>query len=185
MEYLKFCDAISDHPLAFKFALQLVVFLMYFNTLLANHPSLLSYSKTIPCFISNPKWDVCATSSMRTRAYVLFFDPQVITSERLCVYLCTYQLSACYPNTPPQVDTNPISVMCFWCLKRVNGFVNTSAVCSGSRHSSIARTSSLTRSLMRCHRMAMCLDHWWNCGFFAIAIDPLLLPLMVVGWVCT
>ena len=41
MEYLKFCDTISDHPLAFKFTLQLVVFLMYFNTLLANHPNML------------------------------------------------------------------------------------------------------------------------------------------------
>ena len=36
MEYLKLCDAISDHPPAFKFALQLV-FLMFPSVL--QHPT--------------------------------------------------------------------------------------------------------------------------------------------------
>lgn len=66
----------------------------------------------------------------------------------------------------------------------VSSLVRTSAVCLGSRHSSMVRMSLLTRSWIMCHQIVMCLECWWNCGFRAMAIDPLLSPLMSVGPSC-
>ena len=71
--------------------------------------------------------------------------------------------------------------MCFWCLGRGSAFVKTSAVCSGSRQLSMRNLPSWTRSRTQCQRIAICLDHLWNCGFFAIAMDPSLSPQISIG----
>ena len=40
---------------------------------------------------------------------------------------------------------------------------------------------SWTRSHTQCQRITICLDHLWNCGFFAIAMDPSLSPQISIG----
>jgi len=74
--------------------------------------------------------------------------------------------------------------MCFQCLKRCKAFVSTSAVCSGSQQESILIMPLFIASCTLWYQTAMCLAWLWNWGFLAIEIDPLLLPLIVVGDSC-
>ena len=84
------------------------------------------------------------------------------------------------PNTPPQVEASPISVICLLCFGRARALVSTSAVCSGSRQFSIVTRFCSMSSLTQCHRIAMCLLRLWNCWFLAIEIEPSLSPLISV-----
>ena len=86
-----------------------------------------------------------------------------------------------HSNTPPQTDTSPISWVCLWYFGCRSALVRTSAICSGSWQLLIKTFSSWTNSCSQCQRIAICLDCLWNCGFFAITIDPLLSPRISVG----
>ena len=75
----------------------------------------------------------------------------------------------------------PISEVCFMhCGCRI-ALVRISAICSGSRQFLIVISCCSTSSLTQCHQIAMCLLWLWNCGFFAIAMELLLSPLITVG----
>jgi len=86
-----------------------------------------------------------------------------------------------YLNTPPQMDTRPISLVCFWCFCRCSAFINTSVVCSGSRMLSTVTTPSHTSLQIQCHQRSICFKHLWYWGFLAIDREPSLSPFITVG----
>jgi len=95
--------------------------------------------------------------------------------------MCYLHTCICYLNTPPQMDTRPISLVCFWCFCRCSAFINTSAVCSGSWMLSTVTTLSCISSQIQYHQRSMCFKRLWYWGFFAIDREPSLSPFITVG----
>src|ERR1700720_2924094 len=82
------------------------------------------------------------------------------------------------------VAPSPISLLCLWCFGLGCGFVNISAVCSGSRQPCMSRILSLTKSRIQWWRISMWLVRAWNCGLCDKITEPSLSLLMTVGPTC-
>jgi len=83
--------------------------------------------------------------------------------------LCRSLSCVVHLNTPLQIVAIPISDICCLCFEHGKAFVRTLAVWLWPWQLWAFILFYFTICLIEWYLISMCLAHWWNCGFLAIA----------------